>query len=83
MKRIMHGEKGRDIFTYDSETNMISDKEGNCIKLYESIDNISDNNLAYYIDIMFHNIYISQNEFKDMCIDDNKKGNSVEWEDWG
>ena len=57
----------------------LSDKEGNTIKLYESLDGIADNLLQWYADILFHELYKISNEFKDCCIAGKK--DVFEWEE--
>lgn len=61
------GKKGRDIYYYDEKTLFITDKEGNKIKLYESLDSLSDGSrivVFEYIDSMFKKLYVEQNEIK-------------------
>lgn len=76
---IIQGKKGRDKYYYDEENLTVTDKEGNCIKLYESLDGISSGNLQLYLDDLFHKLYKMQNEFKITCIVD--KENKIDWSD--
>lgn len=77
MKEI-RGRKSRDIYYYDEENMTVSDKEGNVIKLYESLDGISESNLQWYLDNLFHKFYLISNEFKEDCIF--SKNDDIEWE---
>ena len=66
--REIRGKKSRDIYFYDEDNMTVSDKEGNTFKLYADFKDISDSNLQWYLDILFHKFYIISNEFKDNCI---------------
>lgn len=63
----INGKKSRDVYFYDEEAMTVSDKEGNIIKLYESLDGISENNLRWYLDNLFHDFYKLSNDFKLYC----------------
>lgn len=78
MKEIK-GRKSRDIYIYDSEKMTLSDKEGNIIKLYESLDGLSDNNLTLIVDDLFHDFYLLQNQFKTLSKSYKELG--IEWSD--
>lgn len=82
MIRVIKGSKSRDVYTFDTEKMIVSDKIGNTIRIFENIDNISDNNLRIYADSLFHDFYKIANEFKHICEYDNKQGNSIQWEEW-
>lgn len=77
MLRIIKGRKTRDIYYYDSERKHITDKEGNILKVYEDISNISDENLSIIIDDFFHDYYKLANEFKNTCVFLNKSEETV------
>ena len=79
MKEIK-GRKSRDIYYYDDKAMTLTDKEGNVIKLYESLDGISDNNLSLHIDDLFHKLYLISNDFKTVCNIDKETG--IEWSDF-
>lgn len=68
MKEI-RGRKSRDIYYYDEENMTVSDKEGNVIRLYESLDGLDISIISDFIDNMFKKLYIEQNEIKKLCRD--------------
>lgn len=80
--RVIQGKKSRDRYFYDEEKMTVTDKEGNCIKLYESLDEISDNNLRIYLDDLFHKFYTISNEFTAICRWDKTQDNKIEWEEF-
>lgn len=75
--RIIQGTKSRDVYYCNITKMTVTDKEGNCIKLYTSIESISDKNLSYHLDTLFHELYKLTNEFKEICIWENKGGNDI------
>lgn len=77
---IIQGRKSRDKYYYDEEKLTITDKEGNCIKLYESLEGIPLQNLQFYLDSLFAKFYKLSNEFKMECIADKRDG--IIWEDF-
>ena len=79
MKEI-RGKKSRDIYIYDEENLTLTDKQGNTIRLHESREGISDNNLRWSVDDLFHKFYIEINEFKGLC--QALKRDKIEWGDF-
>ena len=65
----IQGKKKRDIYYYDDINMTITDKEGNCIKLYESIDFENINLILPFIENLFSKLYIEQNELKKLLKD--------------
>ena len=78
MKKI-RGRKSRDIYIYDEEKLTLTDKEGNIIKLYESLDGLSDNNIVLLVDELFHEFYLLQNRFS--LLSREYKNLGIEWSD--
>lgn len=68
MKEI-RGRKSRDIYYYDDKAMTLTDKEGNVIRLYESLDGLDISIISDFIDNMFKKLYIEQNEIKKLCRD--------------
>ena len=61
------GKKGRDRYHYDEETHIVTDKEGNSIKLYEDLEGLTDGSkkvVLEWIDLTFKKLYVEQNEVK-------------------
>lgn len=67
--KIYRGEKGRDIYTYDSDTNTVTDKVGNRINMIEPLDDVNDAIVAEFLDLMFKQLYKNQNDLADLCRD--------------
>lgn len=78
MKEIK-GRKSRDIYIYDEAMMTLTDKEGNVIKVYETLDSLSDNNLTLIVDDLFHDFYLLQNNFKVLSKEYKRLG--IEWSD--
>lgn len=66
---IIQGRKSRDKYYYDEEKLTITDKEGNCIKLYESLEGVNLEILTTFIEGMFQKLYVEQNELKKLTRD--------------
>lgn len=66
---IITGKKGRDKYYYDESNLTLTDKEGNCIRLYESLDGIDMSIMSDFIDGMFKKLYVEQNEIKKLAMD--------------
>lgn len=77
MIKEIYGYKKRDIFYYDTDKLTLTDKEGNLIKLYESLEGISENNIRDTVYNLFHDLYKLQNLCKDRCKEMKKSG--IEW----
>lgn len=67
--KIYKGAKGRDIYTYDSDTNTVTDKVGNRINMIEPLDDVNDAIVAEFLDLMFKQLYKNQNDLADLCRD--------------
>lgn len=67
--KIYKGAKGRDIYTYDSDTNTVTDKVGNRINMIEPLDGVNDAIVAEFLDLMFKQLYKNQNDLADLCRD--------------
>lgn len=76
--REIHGKKGRDVYLYDEKNLTVTDKEGNVLKLYESLEGLPESNISWYVDDLFHELYKRQNEIALMCRCDKETG--IEWE---
>lgn len=70
--KIIQGRKNRNKYYYDEENMTVSDKVGNCIKLFEPLEGISENNLRIYLDDLFEEFYKLTNDFKKICRIDKK-----------
>lgn len=75
--KIIQGRKNRNKYYYDEENMTVSDKVGNCIKLFEPLEGISENNLRIYLDDLFSHFYEISNDFKILCKVD--KDLKIEW----
>ena len=78
--REIKGKKSRDIYIYDEQKLTLTDKIGTTIKLYESLDGISDSNIRSDIDDLFHEYYKKVNEFASWCR--SLKRDCIEWEEF-
>lgn len=78
MKEI-RGKKSRDLYIYDEDNLTLTDKNGNIIKLHESLEGISDSTLSTQVDWFFHKMYIEINEFKTLC--ESLKKENIDWGD--
>lgn len=78
--KAIRGKKSRDIYYYDENTLTLTDKEGNTIKLYESLDGIEEGILGREIDLLFHKFYLQSNEFKTLC-SSLKQHSDIIWEE--
>lgn len=78
--RVIQGKKSRDKYFYDEEKMTVSDKEGNTIKLYVDFNDISESDLVWFLDSMFHKFYKLTNEFKDDCL--YSKNSDIEWREF-
>lgn len=75
--REIHGKKGRDVYLYDEKNLTVTDKEGNVLKLYESLEGLPESNVSWYVDDLFHELYGRQNEVALMCRCDKETGIEV------
>ncbi len=73
----IHGRKSRDIYMYDKTNGVVTDKEGNSIRVYSDLSKLSDNNKSLFIDELFHKLYVIQNDCKDICNATIRDG--IEW----
>lgn len=78
MIQIIQGRKQRDRYYYNNENMTISDKEGNTLKLYESLDGMTKTILRDTVDNMFHKYYRISNIFKEEC--KAIKESDIDWE---
>lgn len=61
--KIYKGAKGRDIYTYDSDTNTVTDKVGNRINMIEPLKETDDEEaVSNMLDLMFKELYKRQND---------------------
>lgn len=60
--RVIQGKKGRDKYYFDEKAMTVSDKDGNVIRIRESLDGVSDSNLQFKFDFLFHQLYLLINE---------------------
>lgn len=79
MTTIIQGSKSRDKYYYDRENMTVSDKEGNVIKLYENLDDMSEDDIVWYLDGFFHEFYKLSNELKINC-QAGKRNRNIKWE---
>lgn len=66
MIELIQGRKKRDVYYYDTEKLTITDKEGNVIKIYVCLSDVSEHNRSLFVDNLFHDFYNIQNNFKDV-----------------
>lgn len=60
--KIYKGAKGRDIYTYDSDTNTVTDKVGNRINMIEPLEGCDEEAVSNMLDLMFKELYKRQND---------------------
>lgn len=67
-------------YYYNSEKNLVSDKNGNYLSLNIDLNATSMHNLGLYLDTLFEKYYKARKIFEEELIGDKKSEEKIEWE---